>query len=58
VEAHLLDFDGDIYGQELTLEFVSRLRDEQKFPGLEALVEQIQSDIATVRAQLPLDISP
>ena len=55
VEAHLLDFDGNIYGQEVTLEFVSWLRDEQKFPSLEALVEQIQADIATVRAQLPLD---
>ena len=58
VEAHLLDFDSDIYGQELTLEFVSRVRDEKKFPGLKALVEQIQADIATVRTQLPLDISP
>jgi riboflavin kinase/FMN adenylyltransferase len=57
VEAHLLDFDGDIYGQELTLEFISRIRDEQKFPGLEALVGQIHVDIATVRAQLPLDTS-
>jgi riboflavin kinase/FMN adenylyltransferase len=58
VEAHLLDFHGDIYGQELTLEFVSRVRDEQKFSGLEALVAQIRIDIALVRAQLPLDISP
>ena len=58
VEAHLLDFDSDIYGQELTLEFVSRVRDEKKVPDLEALVKQIQADIATVRTQLPLDISP
>jgi riboflavin kinase/FMN adenylyltransferase len=57
VEAHLLDFNADIYDQELTLEFVSRVRDEQKFPGLEALVSQIQVDIATIRAQLPLDTS-
>ena len=57
VEAHLLDFAGDIYGQDLTLEFVSRVRDEKKFSGLEALVSQIHVDIATVRAQLPLDIA-
>jgi riboflavin kinase/FMN adenylyltransferase len=46
VEAHLLDFNADIYDQTLTLEFVERLRGEQKFPSIDALVAQIKSDIA------------
>jgi riboflavin kinase/FMN adenylyltransferase len=45
VEAHLLDFDNNLYGQQVRLEFVDRLRDEQKFPSVEALVEQIHADI-------------
>jgi riboflavin kinase/FMN adenylyltransferase len=49
VEAHLLDFDREIYGQELKLEFVSRLRDELKFSSVDALVEQIWADIARTR---------
>lgn len=53
VEAHLLDFEGDIYGQELSLEFVRRIRDEHKFSNLDALVNQIKADIETVRRHLP-----
>ncbi|MEW6240773.1 MAG: bifunctional riboflavin kinase/FAD synthetase [Chloroflexota bacterium] len=49
VEAYLLDFDGDIYGQELHLEFIARLRDEMKFPSVEALVEQIWRDVERTR---------
>jgi riboflavin kinase/FMN adenylyltransferase len=49
VEAHLLDFDRDIYGEWLRLEFVERVRDEQKFPGLDALKAQIAADVRTVR---------
>ena len=49
VEAHLLDFDRDIYGEELALEFVSRIRDERKFPDLDALKNQIKSDVERVR---------
>jgi riboflavin kinase/FMN adenylyltransferase len=45
VEAHLLDFDGELYGREVELSFVEKLRDEQKFPTLEALKVQIDSDI-------------
>ena len=52
VEAHLLDFDADIYGQKLTLDFVTRIRDEKKFPDLEALINQIQADINQVRTIL------
>ena len=44
VEAHLLDFEGDLYGRELTLSFVARLRSEQKFDSIENLVAQIARD--------------
>ncbi len=49
VEAHLLDFEGDLYGQSLTLEFIARLRDEEAFPSLNALVAQIRQDILRAR---------
>jgi riboflavin kinase/FMN adenylyltransferase len=49
LEAYLLDFDGGIYGELLELEFVTRLRDELKFPSLEALVEQMHKDVAQTR---------
>lgn len=49
IEPHLLDFAGDLYGQELTLEFIARIRPEKKFDGLEALKEQIGKDVALVR---------
>lgn len=52
VEAHLLDFTGDLYGQAMSLSFVSRLRGEQKFPGPDALVAQIHEDIRATRAVL------
>ena len=44
LEAHLFDFDGDLYGQRIEVEFVARLRDEEKFDGLPALVAQMQID--------------
>ncbi len=52
VEAHLLDFDRDIYGQTLGLDFVARLRGEQKFSGVDALVQQIRTDITSGRSLL------
>lgn len=52
VEAHLLDFDGDLYDQTLALDFIARLRDEQTFSSLNALVEQIQRDIVQARQML------
>jgi riboflavin kinase / FMN adenylyltransferase len=45
VEAHLLDFRGEIYGEDVRLEFVVRLRDELKFESVETLLEQIWKDI-------------
>lgn len=52
VEAHLLDFDREIYGESLALEFVHRIRPERKFPGLDALKAQIAEDVTTIRALL------
>jgi len=52
VEAHLLDFDGDLYDQWLGLDFVARLRDEKTFPSLNALVAQIREDIVRAREVL------
>lgn len=49
VEAYLLDFDREIYGQHLRLDFVARLRDELKFPSLDALIEQMHRDVAQAR---------
>jgi riboflavin kinase/FMN adenylyltransferase len=52
VEAHLLDFDEQIYGLEVRLDFISHLRDERKFSGIDALVNQIQQDIIQAKGVL------
>lgn len=52
IEAHLLDFDRDIYGQTLAISFETFLRPEVKFDNLQALVDQISADVETVRAYL------
>jgi riboflavin kinase/FMN adenylyltransferase len=49
LEAYLLDFAGDLYGRPARVSFVSRLRDEERFDSVEALVEQIQRDCDEVR---------
>ena len=49
VEVHLLDFDREIYGQDVRLEFVARLRDEVKFDSVDGLVEQIWKDVEETR---------
>ena len=50
VEAFLLDFTGDLYGQRLIVELWERLRDEQSFESEEALIEQIELDVERTRA--------
>jgi riboflavin kinase/FMN adenylyltransferase len=52
LEAHLLDFDADLYGQPARVQFVRRLRDELKFDSVEALVEQMARDVDDTRALL------
>lgn len=52
VEVHLLDFTGELYGHELGVQFVARLRGEQRFAGPEALRAQIALDTAAARAAL------
>ena len=49
VEAHLLDFVGDLYNERVTLTFLRRLREERKFPSVDALREQIALDVAAAR---------
>lgn len=52
VEAHLLDYSADLYGQTLRLEFIERLRSEQKFTSVDALVIQIRTDIERAKKLL------
>jgi riboflavin kinase/FMN adenylyltransferase len=49
VEAHLLDFEGDLYGRRLTLELWERLRDERAFGGEDELVAAIAADVEAAR---------
>ena len=49
LEAHLFDFDGDLYGRRIGIEFVAKLRDEEKFPDLPTLVAQMDRDAAQAR---------
>jgi len=51
-EAHVLDFDGDAYGRRVELSFAHRLREERRFPGPDALREQIARDVEAGRARL------
>ena len=52
LEAHLLDFSGDLYGEEARVRFVSRLRGEERYESVEALVEQMAKDCVAARAAL------
>jgi riboflavin kinase / FMN adenylyltransferase len=59
IEAHLLDFRRDIYGQVVNIEFVDYLRPEEKYSSIQALLEQIQKDITRTRQVLgALKLSP
>jgi riboflavin kinase/FMN adenylyltransferase len=52
LEAHLFDFNGDLYGKTIRVEFVRKLRDEEKFDGLDALIVQMDQDAEQARAVL------
>jgi len=49
IEAHLLGFEGDLYGRELRLVFLERLRGEKRFDSADALVEQMRADVESAR---------
>lgn len=48
IEVYLLDFSGDLYGKEIEVSFVSKIRDNRKFPSLLALKSQLEQDRQTV----------
>ena len=52
LEAYLLDFEGDLYGQEARVSFVSRLRDEERYESIEELVAQMAADVDATRVAL------
>ena len=58
LEAHIFDFDGDLYGRHIQVEFVARLRDEEKFDDLAALTAQMHRDAADARAILRAPSQP
>jgi len=58
VEAYLLDWDGDLYDAELSIELSARLRDERRFESVDALVEQMRADEAEARRRLAAGQDP
>lgn len=55
LEVHLFDFEGDLYGRRMAVEFVAKLRDERKFDGLDALTEQMHRDALQARELLGMN---
>jgi riboflavin kinase/FMN adenylyltransferase len=55
LEAHVFDFDGDLYRRHIEVEFVRRLREERRFESLDALVAQMHDDARAARAALSED---
>ena len=58
VELHLLDFDGDIYGEEVRVDFAARLREVRPFDSVAALVEQMREDVEVARGILSAETAP
>jgi riboflavin kinase/FMN adenylyltransferase len=56
VETHLLNYKGNLYGKDMRVEFVQKLRDEERFPSSEELKTQIEKDIREVEAILTKDL--
>ena len=54
LETFLLDFDGDLYGRTIDIEFIARIRGDQAFDGMPALVAQMDRDVAETRRRLTL----
>jgi riboflavin kinase/FMN adenylyltransferase len=55
LEVHLFDFDGDLYGRRMAVEFVAKLRDEERFDGLDALTDQMHRDARQARELLGMN---
>jgi riboflavin kinase / FMN adenylyltransferase len=49
IESYLIDYDGDLYGKNLRVAFVERLRGEKRFPSVEELIAQMHRDVADAR---------
>lgn len=58
IETHILDFDADCYEQQLRIELLTRVRDEMRFDGVEALKAQIGSDVQTARDYFAKELKP
>ena len=54
LEVHLFDFDQNIYGQRLEIEFIKKIRDERKFDNINLLKQQIHTDIDIAKDTLKL----
>ncbi|MDD3148915.1 MAG: bifunctional riboflavin kinase/FAD synthetase [Candidatus Riflebacteria bacterium] len=53
LEAHLLNFNGDLYHRVIRIRFVQRIREEKRFPDMQTLIEQIHRDLASLRNIIP-----
>ena len=58
VEAYVIDYSGDLYGQEITVEFVRKLRDQEAFADIPALIAQVSRDVADARLALANEGGP
>lgn len=56
IETYILDFDADIYGESLILDFYAYLREEQRFSSIEQLMEQLDTDRQSVQRYFKLDL--
>ena len=52
LEVYIFDFDRDIYGEHITVQFIERLREERKYADVDSMVRQIHADVAAARAVL------
>ena len=57
VEAHLIGFDGDLYGRTLSVDLIDWVREQRKFPGIDALKSQLERDLGTVKLRARLEPS-
>ena len=55
METYIFDFDADLYGKTLGVEFVEKLRDQEAFASVDALIDQVNQDVADARRSLAQD---